>query len=100
MLKGSKLHAAWYVARFYEISYVEGVERNKNDVVTLLHMLAREMMSLVNKSADWTPNYHKILIFSPPKSLKRLHAATIEMHSLQVSDWLRVPIPTNQITGI
>ena len=24
------LHATWYVARFYEISYVEGVERNKN----------------------------------------------------------------------
>ena len=30
MLKGSQLHAAWYVARFYEISYVKGVERNKN----------------------------------------------------------------------
>ena len=24
------LHAAWYDARFYEISYVEVVERNKN----------------------------------------------------------------------
>ena len=36
------------------------------------------MMSLVNKSADWTPNYHKILIFSPPKSLKRLRAARID----------------------
>ena len=36
------------------------------------------MTSLVNKSADWTPNYHKILIFSPPKSLKSLRAATIE----------------------
>ena len=24
------LYAAWYVARFYEISYVEGVKRNKN----------------------------------------------------------------------
>ena len=24
------LHAAWYDARFYEISYVKGVERNKN----------------------------------------------------------------------
>ena len=36
------------------------------------------MMSLVNKSADWPPNYHKILIFSPPKSLKRLHAARID----------------------
>ena len=27
---GQKLHAAWYVARLYEISYVEGVLRNKN----------------------------------------------------------------------
>ena len=36
------------------------------------------MMSLVNKSVDWTPNYHKILIFSPPKSLKRLRAARID----------------------
>ena len=32
------------------------------------------MMSLVNKSAD----YHKILIFSPPKSLKRLRTARID----------------------
>ena len=24
------LHAAWYVARLYEIPYVKGVERNKN----------------------------------------------------------------------
>ena len=29
------LHAAWYVARFYEISYVEGVERNKNSLNTV-----------------------------------------------------------------
>ena len=36
------------------------------------------MTSLVNKLADWTPNYHKILIFSPPKSLKRLRAARID----------------------
>ena len=36
------------------------------------------MTSLVNKSGDWTPNYHKILIFSPPKSLKSLHAARID----------------------
>ena len=35
-------------------------------------------MSLVNKSGDWTPNYHKILIFSPPKSLKSLRAARID----------------------
>ena len=36
------------------------------------------MTSLVNKSADWTPNYHKILIFSPTKSLKSLRAARID----------------------
>ena len=24
------LHAAWYLARFYNMSYVKGVERNKN----------------------------------------------------------------------
>ena len=35
-------------------------------------------MSLVNKSADWTPNSHKILIFSPTKSLKSLRAARID----------------------
>ena len=35
-------------------------------------------MSLVNKSADWTPNYHKILIFFPTKSLKSLRAARID----------------------
>ena len=40
MLKGSKLHAAWYVARLYKISYVEGVERNKNshNTVDLRHL--------------------------------------------------------------
>ena len=40
MSKGSKLHAAWYVARLYEISYVEGVERNKNshNTVDLRHL--------------------------------------------------------------
>ena len=34
------LHAAWYVARLYEISYVEGVERNKNshNTVDLRHL--------------------------------------------------------------
>ena len=35
-------------------------------------------MSLVNKSTDWTPNYHKILIFFPTKSLKSLRAARID----------------------
>ena len=34
------LHAAWYVARLYEIFYVEGVERNKNshNTVDLRHL--------------------------------------------------------------
>ena len=36
------------------------------------------MTSQVNKLADWTPNYHKILIFFPTKSLKRLRAARID----------------------
>ena len=36
------------------------------------------MMSLLNKSADWPPNYHKILIFFPTTSLKCLHAARID----------------------
>ena len=34
------LHATWYVARLYEISYVKGVERNKNshNIVDLRHL--------------------------------------------------------------
>ena len=36
------------------------------------------MMSLVNKSVDWIPNYHKILILFPTKSLKSLRAARID----------------------
>ena len=43
MSKGLKLHAAWYVARLYEISYVayvKRVERNKNshNTVDLRHL--------------------------------------------------------------
>ena len=40
MSKGSKLHAAWYLARFYKMSYVEGVERNKktHNIVDLRHL--------------------------------------------------------------
>ena len=40
MSKGPKVHAAWYVARFYEMSYVKGVERNKNNdnTVDLRHL--------------------------------------------------------------
>ena len=30
-----------------------------------------KMMSLVNKSGDWTPNYHKILIFFPTKNFEK-----------------------------
>ena len=39
-VKNYMLHAAWYVARFYEISYVKGVERNKNthNTVDLRHL--------------------------------------------------------------
>ena len=59
------------------------INNNKNDVTTLPHVLACKichckMMSLVNKSGDLTPNYHKILIFSQPKSLKSLCAARID----------------------
>ena len=36
------------------------------------------MTSLVNKSADWTPTYHKILIFFTTKSLKSLRIARID----------------------
>ena len=34
------LHAAWYLARLYEISYVKGVKRNKNshNMVDLRHL--------------------------------------------------------------
>ena len=40
MSKGLKIHAAWYLARFYKMSYVEGVERNKNthNIVDLRHL--------------------------------------------------------------
>ena len=34
------LHPAWYLARFYKMSYVEGVKRNKNtnNIVDLRHL--------------------------------------------------------------
>ena len=40
----------------------------KNDIVDVTHMLSRDVendviTTLINKSADWPPNYHKILIF-------------------------------------
>ena len=51
------------------------------------------MTSLVNKSYDWTLNYHKILIFSPPKSLKRLRAARID----QLADSNEPAISNNEV---
>ena len=36
------------------------------------------MTSLVNKSADWPPNYHKILKFFLTTSLKSLRTARID----------------------
>ena len=40
MLKGLKLHAAWYLARLHEISYVERVKSKKNNhnTVDLRHL--------------------------------------------------------------
>ena len=32
----------------------------------------------ISKSADWPPNYQKMLIIFPTKILKRLHAARID----------------------
>ena len=47
MSKGSKLHAAWYVARLYKIPYVQGVERNKNSHNTVdvrhLSLMSKEL---------------------------------------------------------
>ena len=44
------LHAAWYVARLYEICYVEGVKRNKNshNTVDLRHLSVRSKESKVH----------------------------------------------------
>ena len=54
MSKGSKLHAVWYLARLYEISYVEGVKRNKNshNTVDLRHL------SLMSKELKVHPIYN------------------------------------------
>ena len=58
MSKGSKLHAAWYLASFYEISYVEGVKRNKNshDTVGLRHLSLMSKESKVNLIYNVDPN--------------------------------------------
>ena len=44
------LHAAWYVARLYEICYVEGVKRNKNshNTVDLRHLSVMSKESKVH----------------------------------------------------
>ena len=48
------------------------------NVVHIAVLWRCKMTSLVNKSADWLPNYHKILIFFPTTSLKCLRAARID----------------------
>ena len=59
MSKGSKVHAACNVARFYEISYVEGVKRNKNthNTLDLRHLC---LMSMYIYNVDSNMNYIKI----------------------------------------
>ena len=49
-VKNYMLHAAWYVARFYKISYVEGVKRNKNshNTVDLRHLSIMSKKSKVH----------------------------------------------------
>ena len=56
----------WLFFHFFKKYLAKYPNIYKNDVVMLLHVLACKMTSLVNKSADWPPNYHKIQIFSPP----------------------------------
>ena len=48
------LHAAWYVARLYKISYVKGVERNKkkHNTVDLRHL------SLMSKESKFHSIYN------------------------------------------
>ena len=54
MSKGSKLHAAW----LYEISYVEGVKRNKNshNTVDLRHLFLMSKESKVHSIYNVDPN--------------------------------------------
>ena len=77
---------------------LEEANNSKNDVVNVVHMLSHDvckMTSLVNKSTDWPPNYHKILIFSPPKSVKRSRAARIDeladsnKPAMRLNKWLQ-----------
>ena len=43
-----------------------------------------EMTSLVNKSTDWPPNYHKILIFSPTKIFEKV---TRSQNRWNIKEW-------------
>ena len=52
-----------------------------NDVMNVVHIAVScrcKITSLIHESADWTPNYHKILIFLPTTSLQCLCAARID----------------------
>ena len=55
------MHAAWYLARFYKMSYVEGVERNKNshDTVDLRHLslMSKELKVHLICSVDSNSKY-------------------------------------------
>ena len=62
----------------------------KNDVLNVVHIavLWCQMMSLVNKSANWPPNYHKIVI--PHQYLKKGYMQPEYMN------WLTVTSQQNQ----
>ena len=55
------LHPAWYVARLYKISYVEGVKRNKNshNTVDLRHLslMSKESKVYSIYNVDSNSNY-------------------------------------------
>ena len=67
MLKGSKLHAAWYLARFYKMSYVKGVERNKNthNIVDLRHLSLMLKESKVHSIYNDNKKIFLILDYNP-----------------------------------
>ena len=55
------LHAAWYLARLYEISYVERVERNKNSHKTVdlrhLSLMSKESKAHLIYNVDSNSEY-------------------------------------------
>ena len=58
------LHAAWYLARFYKMSYVEGVERklkveNTDNIVDLRHLslMSEESKVHLNYNVDSNSKY-------------------------------------------